>query len=216
MYNSKTIDILIYRKMLLADLKKLERYYRGLSMKENLTVATKESIINYYTYTYTLMLMYIASVENSREIVIAIWEKYIQLDSEIEKYIILGAQKERELLEINKQFPTPRELVKKLNITKGRVVTYGLELLYLDTLSNGTRNRLLGIDKPQDLKKIVKDSKEERVEQGKKFFKLKKESGMTNAEIAEQCGISRKLVGLKINEYIREEYKIKSKNKNFD
>lgn len=36
---------------------------------------------------------------------------------------------------------------------------------------------------------------------------------MTNAEIAEQCGFSSKLVGSKINEYIKEEYRIKSKKK---
>lgn len=116
MYNSKRIDIIFYRKMLLQDLKKIERYYRELYMHKNLTIATKESIINYYTYT--LMMMHIASVENSREIVIAIWENDIQLDAEIEKYILLGAQRAKELLGKNKRFPAPRQLVQKLNITK--------------------------------------------------------------------------------------------------
>ncbi len=214
MYNSKTIDIIIYRKMLLQDLKKIERYYRERSMGKNVTVTTKESIINYYTYTF--MMMYIASVENSREIVLAIWENDIQLDAEIEKYIVQGAQKSKELLIKNKRYPSPRKLVKKLNITKGRAEKYGLKLLYLDTLSSGTRNRLLGIDKPQDLKKIVKNSKIERIKQGREFFKLKKENNLTDAEIAKKCGINRKLVGLRMNEYIKEEYKMGFKKDNFD
>jgi hypothetical protein len=215
MYSSNNkIELYIYRKMLLVDFEKLERYFRKLSMQKNSTVATKESVVSYYTHT--LMMMYMANIENSREIVIDIWKENILLDSEIEKYIILGAQRAKKLLLQNKKFPTPRQIVQKLNITKTRAEKYGLELLYLDTLSSGTRNRLLGIDKPQDLKKIVKDSKKERVEQGRKFFKLKQENRMTNDEIAEQFRCSRKLIGSKINEYIKEEYKVYSKKENFD
>lgn len=215
MYNSSDkIELYIYGEILLSDLKKIERYYRELSIESNLTKAKAENVVNYYTYT--LMMMYMANVENSQGIVLDIWKKNISLDSEIEKYIVQGAVRAKELLLKNKPFPSPRQIVKKLNITKGRAEKYDLNLLYLDTLSSGTRNRLLGKDKPQDLQKIVKDSKIERVEQGKKFFEMKQESGMTNAEIAEQCECSRKRVGLKIDDYIREEYKIKSKNKNFD
>lgn len=215
MYNSNNkIELYIYRKKLLLDLKRIERFYREISMEKNVTVATKEAIINYYTYT--LMMMYIASVENSGEIVIAICENDIQLDAEIEKYIILGAQRAKDLLIKNKRYPSPRQLVQKLNITKGRAEKYDLNLLYLDTLSSGTRNRLLGIDKPQDLKKIVKDSKIKRIKQGKEFFNLKKEKNLTDAEIAQKCGINRKLVGLRMNEYIKEEYRIGSKKDNFD
>lgn len=215
MYNSKNkIEIFIYQKMLLSDLKRLERYYRELSMEGQPSVTKVENIVNYYTYTF--ILMYIANVENSTNVVKDIWSDKLSLVHNIEMHVIKGSHCSREFLKQNKKFPSPRKLVQELGITPTTAEKYGLELLYMDTLSSGTRNRLLSDNKPTPLKIIVKDSKKERINKGKKYLKFKQVNGLNDEEVAEQFGTNRQKVGRNIKEYIEVEYKVKSKGKNFD
>ncbi|MBO0467481.1 hypothetical protein JZO73_08015 [Enterococcus plantarum] len=215
MYKSKNrIEVYIYHKFLLQDFKNLERYYRELSMLENVSRLIADRIINYYTYTF--LVMYIANINESKLVVENIWNKQFLFDNENETYILEGVKCAEELVQQNKKIPSPRLLIKKLGITKSKAEQYNLEILYLDSLSSGTRNRLLLKNKPKPLKKVKGEAKINRINEGKHYFDYLQEKNTTIQKMSEKLGENRIKVSIKIDEYILSEYKVQSKNKNFD
>lgn len=100
-------------------------------------------------------------------------------------------------------------IVRKLHITENKALKYNLRNLYLYTLPQGTKYKIINGDESTIPKSFADIKKEQKIKDISKGSEIKTylDRGLTIQETAEEIGLSRRLVSDKYKKYVLNEYK---------
>jgi hypothetical protein len=191
-----------YNDLLLTDLQKLEDHFRQ-QLAGSPTPEFTQRAEDYYVLVFQLLKLHGVNVD-------AVIEDFKASPNAAEA-VIIHAYHRFASIQKPEYIPSPARVVKKLGISTSLAFNNHLEFLYLFTLSEGTRYRLIGnsTKRPVAMAKRKEQWRLGNARAGEKVWQLRVQ-GLTIKEAAKKLGVSRQTAAKRYRAYVEDTWKHKS------